>query len=677
MPSAPPSLLPFGSMLLENGRNLIGILANMLSSSKLSKTLAKRSLSTIPLDIGLLSSDHDGVIGDNTLEGALQNTTDLVANSIQTFLSQTSRARILLFGSESQLRAQYLTQNHFQGKPLLSLRDVVLPSKLRGESVPLKKPARDGVYWCDDAESLLLCPVNFFDVIMCFNVAGANAHEILTLIKRLDRVLRPGGSFTGTGVFKGASTQRPDEEEDPDARMSLKAFRDYVEDTGFFVHTAMDLSLEGNVILKVTDDSAEDPLEAVKNGELLCARFLATKHSSSGTYRPQRRVVSVTAPELSELSAAAAALSAAPETAELLQANLTSALTEGLKLDADVQELARLETQDALLRASLKQGLHLPVQDLESKESLLHTVPETPTASPAEGVVVTGISLGLPNHDHPERTVFDPRNIGSIFAGENFISELTRDDKQSIIDMNVVQIAKKDGKRIEIPINRDNEIIQVASKIGKFDLAAEYGIPSFIVETLDATYQLAIAAGIEALRDADIPLRPHESHGKTVPMALPPSMQDDTGVIFASSFPCMDSCVEEISLRTAGRVQRELLEELKAGQVQAKLHEYQYNRKLLFKLLVMANSQLAELIQARGPNTQVNSACSGTTQAIAIAEDWIRMGRCKRVIVVSADNPTSESVLPYIGTGFLALGAATITQGVDNAAVPFDCAARA
>jgi len=126
-------------------------------------------------------------------------------------------------------------------------------------------------------------------------------------------------------------------------------------------------------------------------------------------------------------------------------------------------------------------------------------------------------------------------------------------------------------------------------------------------------------------------------------------------------------------------LQKELLEELKQPQVQAKVHDYQYNRKLLFKLLVMANSQLAEIIQARGPNTQINSACSGTSQAIAMAEganhflcllcslrraDWIRLGRCKRVIVVSADNPTSESVLPYIGTGFLALGAATAATGL-------------
>ena len=45
----------------------------------------------------------------------------------------------------------------------------------------------------------------------------------------------------------------------------------------------------------------------------------------------------------------------------------------------------------------------------------------------------------------------------------------------------------------------------------------------------------------------------------------------------------------------------------------------------------MGHSQFAELIGARGPNTQLNAACASTTQAVALAEDWIRAGRCRRV----------------------------------------------
>ncbi len=58
----------------------------------------------------------------------------------------------------------------------------------------------------------------------------------------------------------------------------------------------------------------------------------------------------------------------------------------------------------------------------------------------------------------------------------------------------------------------------------------------------------------------------------------------------------------------------------------------------------MGHSQFAEIIGARGPNTQVNAACASTTQALSLAEDWIRAGRCRRVIVVSADDATGDSL---------------------------------
>ena len=73
---------------------------------------------------------------------------------------------------------------------------------------------------------------------------------------------------------------------------------------------------------------------------------------------------------------------------------------------------------------------------------------------------------------------------------------------------------------------------------------------------------------------------------------------------------------------------------------------YQFDRRFLFRVLSMGHSQFAELIGARGPNTQVNSACASTTQAVALAEDWIRAGRCRRVVVVAADDATSDTLLP-------------------------------
>jgi len=86
----------------------------------------------------------------------------------------------------------------------------------------------------------------------------------------------------------------------------------------------------------------------------------------------------------------------------------------------------------------------------------------------------------------------------------------------------------------------------------------------------------------------------------------------------------------------------------------------------------MANTQLAQIIKATGPNLQLNTACASTTTAIATAEDWIRTRRCERVIVIAADNVTSPNLLQWVGSGFLVLGALTTKDKVEEAALPFD-----
>src|SRR5262249_9540617 len=99
---------------------------------------------------------------------------------------------------------------------------------------------------------------------------------------------------------------------------------------------------------------------------------------------------------------------------------------------------------------------------------------------------------------------------------------------------------------------------------------------------------------------------------------------------------------------------------------------YAVDRRFLFRALSMGHSQFAEIVGARGPNTQVNSACASTTQAIAIAEDWISEGRCGRVVIVAADDATSDTMMEWIGAGFLASGAAATDDVVEDAATPFD-----
>jgi len=86
----------------------------------------------------------------------------------------------------------------------------------------------------------------------------------------------------------------------------------------------------------------------------------------------------------------------------------------------------------------------------------------------------------------------------------------------------------------------------------------------------------------------------------------------------------------------------------------------------------MGHSQFAEFIGARGPNTAINAACASTTQAVSLAEDWINAGRCVRVIVIAADDITSDNLLDWMGAGFLASGAAATDELVEDAATPFD-----
>lgn len=129
--------------------------------------------------------------------------------------------------------------------------------------------------------------------------------------------------------------------------------------------------------------------------------------------------------------------------------------------------------------------------------------------------------------------------------------------------------------------------------------------------------------------------------------------RDSTGVVYASSFPAMDAAVGEVmrflqsktvgaasSMRLISALRGRLLRasedrELsdddeaafarlltRAGEIEGNADingvnpnsEYEFDRKFLFRVLVLGNAQLAQLAGCRGPNTQTNAACAGTTQ---------------------------------------------------------------
>lgn len=318
---------------------------------------------------------------------------------------------------------------------------------------------------------------------------------------------------------------------------------------------------------------------------------------------------------------------------------------------------------------------------------------------PAEvPVVVTGAALGLPGTGH----IFDDANVAHILRGDQLIDVIPTRMRQAMLDKHITRLVKsdKDGPTFET-ITSVADVIKLAGRGGTLDLEQEFGVSSERVAALDRITALAIAVGIDALRDAGIPLvlrYKTTSKGTQLPdrWALPEALRDDTGVIFASVFPGFDSFADEMARYYADRERHDklaVLENLLARATEAdsrstlvqelerqidelrtalEKEPYLFERRFLFKVLSMGHSQFAEFIGARGPNIQTNAACASTTQAVSVAEDWIHTGRCRRVIIVSADDITSDRLLEWFGAGFLASGAAATEDVVEEVATPFD-----
>ena len=322
-----------------------------------------------------------------------------------------------------------------------------------------------------------------------------------------------------------------------------------------------------------------------------------------------------------------------------------------------------------------------------------------PDRRPAnQPVVITGAALGLPGTEH----IFDDANLARILRGDQFIDLIPTRLRKAMLDKHITRLMKSDngGPTFET-INNVSDVIKLAGRGGAFDLETEFGISADRKAALDRDTQLAIAVGIDALRDAGIPLvMRYKTTTKGTQLqdrwSLPDALRDDTGVIFASAFPGCDSFADEMSRYYADHSRREqlgVLESLLAKaaktngnsvleqEIERRMEDlrdaiekepYVFDRRFLLRVLSMGHSQFAEFIGARGPNTQINSACASTTQAVALAEDWIHAGRCRRVIIVSADDVTSDHLIEWFGAGFLASGAAATDEVVEEAATPFD-----
>ncbi|NTU86037.1 MAG: beta-ketoacyl synthase, partial [Chloroflexales bacterium] len=314
---------------------------------------------------------------------------------------------------------------------------------------------------------------------------------------------------------------------------------------------------------------------------------------------------------------------------------------------------------------------------------------------PAGSVVISGTGLGLPG---AEKQVMAQDNVERILRGDQLIDLIPERFRRLMVAKHVTRVVKgEDGGGSFQAIDDSDDVIRLAGRPGSFDLSAEYGVPAKLVEALDVTTQLAIAAGLDALREAGIPLvqtYKKTSKGTYLPerWLLPEALRDETGVIFASAFPGYDRLADELQRYYEHEHRQALLAELEGLRNEARdegtllalvrritalreelaANPYEFDRRFLFRILAMGHSQFAEYIGARGPNAHVNAACASTAQGIAIAEDWIRSGRCRRVLVVGADDVTGDRLMEWIGAGFLATGAAATDDKVEEAALPFD-----
>ncbi len=311
-------------------------------------------------------------------------------------------------------------------------------------------------------------------------------------------------------------------------------------------------------------------------------------------------------------------------------------------------------------------------------------------------VCVAGVSVGLPGKGHQ---VFNEKNFDRILAGNNFIEPLTQEEKNRIVDMNITRVYKQpSGNARFVDIVHTQDVIQLAGKLGYFDLSTEYGIS----RKFDLVDELAMAAGLEALKDAHIPLvqgYKKTSTGSSIPDAfvLPEEMQETTGVIMTGIFPGFETLLHHLNAYYYNKFYVKPYEELeniyyhlmenladrdmkdvitdwffRIRERRKVYGQYKFERNILFDIVSLGGAHFAQLIRAKGPNIHLSGACASTTQAIGVANDWIRNARCDRVIVIGGEAATSEAQMPWVGSGFLAMGAATSKEVVSDAAKPFD-----
>lgn len=387
---------------------------------------------------------------------------------------------------------------------------------------------------------------------------------------------------------------------------------------------------------------------------------------------------------------------------EIAPSPLDSLIDDELKQIVTRKEFSRyVQIQGPSIRALLKTGYESFVETILPMEKVVQTMKSE--GMNFDSVVISGCSAGLPSD---VRFAFDRENLDDLILGKNFIKQVPETGRIDMLEKNVERLYKGPNGEADLrSVDDINGVIQLAGFFNDAEISKEYGLDEKLLAAMDVTTRLALAAGLEALKDAGIPLVRQMKitrAGTELPdaWALPAELRAETGIIFASAFPGMASLVDEVTRETAAKYgagakkrlidfYTGLVERIRDDRERERVTKwftqefskiagsdddelYTFNRTFLLRVMSMAHGQLAQFIKAQGPNTHVDAACAGTTQAILLGRDWIRTGQAKRVIVIAADDVAGKTLLPWIGSGFLSMGAATTNANLSEAALPFD-----
>ncbi len=338
-----------------------------------------------------------------------------------------------------------------------------------------------------------------------------------------------------------------------------------------------------------------------------------------------------------------------------LMANLAAA---GISVDWSKTDITK---EDTIFTPCFKEALNLP-KPKEEKLFDLNTLKEKfgvikpsqeKTVLNSDQIVISGVGVKLFGG-----------TLDEVLAGKSLIKELSQTEQEKQLEKNIVCGQEK--------IDSLDKTIKTSAPKSAFDFERETGISAELAKTFNDTAKMAIASALSALKDAGITLNN---------FALPENMTKDTGIIFASSLPTASTWIYEISTKVADILKNKTKKEIRAfydsfinkisddtlrNQIQTWYEEnfakYEmhtprtFTQDFLTKILPLAHGQLASLIGVNGPALHISGSGTCVEQAISIAQDWIKLSKVKRVIVIAADEPSNENLQDWLYAGFLAKG---------------------